>query len=572
MVKRIVVDPITRIEGHLRIEADIENGVIKDAFSTGTMVRGIEIIAQNRDPRDVWAFVGRVCGVCTSIHSLCSVRAVENALGIIIPPNAQMVRNLMQAALTEQDHVTHFYTLQALDWVDVESALKANPKKTAEIAQSISSWPKSSVGYFSDVQKKIKKFVESSKLGIFANGYWGHPAYKLPPEVNLLGVAHYLEALEIQKDIVKIQTVFGGKNPHPNYLVGGMACAININDPNAINIERLSYVAEIIQQTQDFVKQVYLPDVLAIASYYPEWTKIGGGLHNYITYGDYPTGNYGELNTYHSPRGIVLNRDISKVEEFDPYDMDGLQEFVNNAWYKYPQGKDVGLHPSIGETILDYTGPTPPYEYLDNDKPYSWIKTPRYKGMPMETGPLARFIVGYASKKEDYKEITDRCLKQLGVPFEAMYSTVGRTLARAMESNLVADWMAESYVQLLSNIKSGDYRMFNETYWEPDTWPKSAKGFGLTEAPRGALAHYVNIEDRKVKNYQMVVPTTWNASPRDTKGQRSAFEASLLGTPVHDTAVPLEVIRTIHSFDPCMACAVHLYDEEGKHIHQFDTF
>ena len=352
MAKRIVVDPITRIEGHLRIEADIENGVIKDAFSTGTMVRGIEIIAQNRDPRDVWAFVGRVCGVCTSIHSLCSVRAIENALGIIIPPNAQMVRNLMQAALTEQDHVVHFYQLQALDWIDVVSALKANPKKTSEIAQSISAWPKSSVGYFSDVQKKIKKFVESSKLGIFSNGYWGHPAYKLPPEVNLLGVAHYLEALEVQKDIVKIQTIFGGKNPHPNFLVGGMACAVNINDPNAINLERLSYVAEIIQETQNFVRQVYLPDVLAIASYYPEWTQIGGGLRNYISYGDYPTGNYGELNTYHSPRGIVVDRDLSRIDDFDPTDMNGLQEYINNSWYSYTQGKNVGLHPSVGETNL----------------------------------------------------------------------------------------------------------------------------------------------------------------------------------------------------------------------------
>ena len=386
-----------------------------------------------------------------------------------------------------------------------------------------------------------------------------------------MGVAHYLEALEVQKDIVKIQTIFGGKNPHPNFLVGGMACAVNINDPNAINLERLSYVAEIIQETQNFVRQVYLPDVLAIASYYPEWTQIGGGLKNYISYGDYPTGNYGELNTYHSPRGIVVDRDLSRIDDFDPTDMNGLQEYINNSWYSYTQGKNIGLHPSVGETNLDYTGPTPPYEYLDNNKPYSWIKTPRYKGLPMETGPLARFIIGYASKKDDYIEITDRCLKQLNVPFEAMYSTIGRTLARAMESNLIADWMEESYIELLSNIKSGDYRMFNGIYWEPKTWPDKAQGYGLTEAPRGALAHYVNIENRKVKNYQMVVPTTWNASPRDTKGQRSAFEASLLGTPVHNTEIPLEIIRTIHSFDPCMACAVHLYDEEGKHVHQFDT-
>lgn len=571
MSKRIVVDPVTRIEGHLRIEADIENGIVEDAFSSGTMVRGIEIIVRDRDPREAWAYVGRVCGVCTSIHSLCSVRAVENALGIVVPPNAEMVRNLMQGALFMHDHVVHFYQLQALDWVDVMSALKADPGKASEIAQSLSAWSKSSRGYFREVQQKIGKFVNGGQPGIFSNGYWGHPAYKLPPEVNLIAVAHYLEALDVQKEIVKIQTIFGGKNPHPNFLVGGMACAVNINDPNALNLERLSLVAEIIEKSRDFIHEVYLPDVIAIASYYPEWTRIGGGLRNYISYGDYPMGNYGETSTYKSPRGIVVDRDLSHVEEFDPTADDGLQEFVNNSWYRYKEGKEAGLHPSAGETVLDYTGPTPPYAHLDTREPYSWIKTPRYKGFAMETGPLARAVIAYAAGQEDYKELIDRSLSQLHVPFEAMYSTVGRTLARAIESELVAHWMEEFYIRLLTQIKNGDQRMFNNIYWEPDSWPQQANGFGLTEAPRGSLAHYVDIENKKIKNYQMVVPTTWNASPRDVRGQRSAFEASLLGTPVHDSEAPLEIIRTIHSFDPCMACSVHLYDEEGKHIHQFDT-
>ena len=571
MSKRIVVDPVTRIEGHLRIEADIENGIVEDAFSSGTMVRGIEIIVRDRDPREAWAYVGRVCGVCTSIHSLCSVRAVENALGIVVPPNAEMVRNLMQGALFMHDHVVHFYQLQALDWVDVMSALKADPGKASEIAQSLSAWPKSSRGYFREVQQKIGKFVNGGQPGIFSNGYWGHPAYKLPPEVNLIAVAHYLEALDVQKEIVKIQTIFGGKNPHPNFLVGGMACAVNINDPNALNLERLSLVAEIIEKSRDFIHEVYLPDVIAIASYYPEWTRIGGGLRNYISYGDYPMGNYGETSTYKSPRGIVVDRDLSHVEEFDPTADDGLQEFVNNSWYRYKEGKEAGLHPSAGETVLDYTGPTPPYAHLDTREPYSWIKTPRYKGLAMETGPLARAVIAYAAGQEDYKELIDRSLWQLHVPFEAMYSTVGRTLARAIESELVAHWMEEFYIRLLTQIKNGDQRMFNNIYWEPDSWPQQANGFGLTEAPRGSLAHYVDIENKKIKNYQMVVPTTWNASPRDVRGQRSAFEASLPGTPVHDSEAPLEIIRTIHSFDPCMACSVHLYDEEGKHIHQFDT-
>ena len=572
MTKRVVVDPLTRIEGHLRIEADIDNGVITDAYSTGTMVRGIEIIVQNRDPRDVWAFVGRVCGVCTSMHSLVSVRAVENALGIVIPPNAEMVRNLMLGALTMQDHITHFYQLQALDWVNVMSALKADPKEAAAIAQTLSAWPKNSIGYFTDVQNTVKKYVESNQITLFTNGYWDHPGYKLPPAVNLVALGHYLEALEIQKEIVKIQTIFGGKNPHPNFLVGGMACAINVDGPNAINIDRLSWVYQIIQQAQIFVRQVYLPDVLAIGSYYPEWTKVGGGLKNYLAAGDFPMTHFGDTNSYMMKRGIVTDRNLSRVEEFDPMAMNGLVEYVNNAWYDYPQGKNVGLHPSVGETILNYTGKTPPYEYLNHDEPYSWIKTPRYKDMPMEVGPLARCIVNYAAGNEPIVDLTDRCLKKLGADKEVLFSVLGRILGRSMEAVLVSEWMTDFYNQLVSNIKGGDYRMFNSTYWEPKTWPKSAQGYAVCEAPRGAVAHYVDIEDKKVKRYQMVVPTTWNASPRDPKGQRSAFEASLIGVPVYDSSAPLEIIRTIHSFDPCMACAVHLYSENGQHIHRLDTF
>ncbi|MGL5318354.1 MAG: nickel-dependent hydrogenase large subunit [Bacteroidales bacterium] len=572
MIKKIVVDPVTRIEGHLRLEADIENGKIKDAFSTGTMVRGIEIIAQDRDPRDVWAFVGRVCGVCTSMHSLASVRAVEDSLGIVVPPNAEMVRNLMLGALILQDHITHFYQLQALDWVDVMSALKADPKETASIAQSISAWPKNSIGYFEEVQQKVKKLVDSKQFSIFSNGYWGHPAYKLPPAVNLLAVAHYLEALDIQKEIVKIQTIFGGKNPHPNYLVGGMACAINIDGPNAINIERLSWVFQIIKQAENFVKQVYVPDVIAIASYYPEWTKLGGGVKNYLAAGDFPMIQFNNIASYKTFRGIVRNCDLSKVEEFDPMASDGLQEYINNAWYDYPQGKEVGLHPSEGETILNYTGKTPPFEFLDHDKPYSWIKTPRYKGEPMEVGPLARFVVNYAAGNKPYVDITNRCLKKLNLTTDALFSVVGRTLARAMEAEIISEWMTDFYNQLVENIKGGDFRMVNNIFWEPSTWQPKSAGYSVSEAPRGAVAHYVSIENKKVSRYQMVVPTTWNASPRDAKGQRSPFEASLLDIPVHDAASPLEIIRTVHSFDPCMACAVHLYSEEGKHVHQFDTF
>lgn len=572
MAKRIVVDPITRIEGHLRIEAEIENGVIKDAFSSGTMVRGIENIVRDRDPRDVWAFVGRVCGVCTSTHSFCSVRAVENALGIAIPPNAEMVRNIMANVLYMHDHVVHFYHLHALDWVDVVSALKADPAAASVAASKLSPWPKSSTGYFKGIQDRVKKFVDSGQLGIFANGYWGHPAYKLSPEQNLIAVAHYLEALEWQKEIVKVHAVFGGKNPHPNYVVGGMPCSINLDEANAINAERLAFVREKLQDAKTFIDQVYVPDLLMIASVYKdEWSKIGGGIHNYLAYGDFPMGHYGDTETYKMPRGIILDRDLSKVHPVDANSPEEIKEYIYHSWYKYSKGDSAGLHPYEGETELDYTGPKPPYDFLDIEKKYSWIKTPRWKEQPMEVGPLSRMLVAYAAGAQPQKDLIDSVLKELDLPATALFSTLGRTAARGLESKLNADWALECLDKLIENLH-GDTRMFNSEKWTEDHWPTEAHGVGLTEAPRGALAHFVVIENNRVKNYQMVVPTTWNASPRDEKGILSAYESALIGTPVHDPNIPLEILRTIHSFDPCLACAVHLYDENGKYVHAMDTF
>jgi hydrogenase large subunit len=571
MAERIVVDPITRIEGHLRIEAEIEGGVIKDAYSSGTMVRGIETIVKDRDPRDVWAFVGRICGVCTSTHSLCSVRAIENAFDIVIPPNAEMVRNIMANVLYMHDHVVHFYHLHALDWVDVVSALKADPAVASAAAQQLSAWPKSSTGYFKAIQDRVKKFVDSGQLGIFANGYWGHPAYKLSPEQNLVAVAHYLEALEWQKEIVKVHTVFGGKNPHPNYLVGGMPASINLNEANAINAERLAFVKEKLSDARTFIDQVYIPDILMIAGVYKnEWGKIGGGISNYLAYGDFPTDG-ADPESYKMPRGIILNRDLSKVHPVDADSPDEIQEYIYHSWYKYTKGDSAGLHPYEGETELNYTGPRPPYKHLDVGDKYSWIKTPRWKNEPMEVGPLARMLVAYAAGKEPQKSLIDSVLQQLDLPAEALFSTLGRTAARALETKLCADWALEFYDKLVSNLNT-DTRMFNNEKWKEEAWPEQAKGVGLTEAPRGALAHFAVIENNRVKNYQIVVPSTWNASPRDEKGQLSAYEASLIGTPVHDPKLPLEILRTIHSFDPCLACAVHLYDEDGKYVHQMDTF
>jgi hydrogenase large subunit len=466
----------------------------------------------------------------------------------------------------------HFYHLHALDWVDVVSALKADPQKTSEIAQSISNWPKSSPKYFSDIQKRLTVFVNSGQLGIFANGYWGHAAYKLPAEVNLLGVAHYLEALEWQKEIVKVHTILGGKNPHPNYLVGGAPCAVNIDDASALNSERLGFIGTLFNQAQEFVEKVYLPDLMAVASFYKDWGAIGGGLSNYLAYGDLPVNGYSDLSKFKFPRGAILNRNLNEVVPVDGKDPDQVREYISHSWYEYSDGDDKAKHPWEGETNLNYTGPKPPYEYLDVSQKYSWLKTPRWKGNPMEVGPLARVLVAYASGSKEVQELVSGALKQLDVPVAALFSALGRTAARGLETKLIAGWAKEFYAELLDNIKNGDARMFNGEKWDPAQWPAEAKGVGLTEAPRGALAHWIVIKDKKIDNYQLVVPSTWNASPRDASGQMSAYEAALIGTPVNNPEQPLEVLRIIHSFDPCIACAVHLYDEKGRHIHHMNTF
>jgi len=572
MANRIVVDPVTRIEGHLRVEVEIKDGKVVDAYSSGTMVRGFELILKGRDPRDAWAFTERACGVCTTVHALASVRTVEDALGIQVPPNAELVRNLMFCAQYMQDHVVHFYHLHALDWVDVVSALKADPKKTSELAQSISSYPKSSTGYFSDLQKRLAGFVNSGQLGIFANGYWGHSAFKLPPEANLMGVAHYLEALEWQKEMVKVHTIFGGKNPHPNYLVGGVPCSVNIDEVNALNAERLAYVGSLFEQGKQFIEQVYIPDLLAVASFYKDWGAIGGGLPNYLAYGDLPVNGYADVDKFKFPRGAILNRDLSKVHEVNGKDPQQVQEYIAHSWYEYSDGDTTGKHPWAGETKLNYTGPKPPYDYLNVNEKYSWLKTPRWNGNAMEVGPLARLLVAYASGRKEVQELVNGTLKKLDVPVAALFSTLGRTAARGLETVLIAGWAKEFYDQLLSNIKNGDSRMFNNEKWDPSTWPNEAKGVGMTEAPRGALAHWIVIKNQKIDNYQLVVPSTWNASPRDAKGQMSAYESALIGTPVKNPEQPLEILRTIHSFDPCIACAVHLYDEKGTYVHQVQTF
>ncbi len=567
MATRIVVDPVTRIEGHLRVEAILDDQRrVKDAMSTGTMWRGIEVILQGRDPRDAWAFTERICGVCTTVHALTSVRAVENALGIQVPRNADSIRNIMFLAQMIHDHVVHFYHLHALDWVDVVSTLKADPAATAALAQKVSPhWPKSTEGYFRDTQVRLKKFVDSGQLGLFQNAYWGHPAYKLPPEANLMAVAHYLEALAWQKEIVKIHTVFGGKNPHPNYLVGGMASAFNMQGDNAINQERLNLVKEKIEEAAAIVNDLYIPDLLAVASFYPEWAAIGGGLGNFMAYGDVPQNGVGDPSQFRLPRGIVLGRNLAEVVPLDHADANQITEEIAHSWYQYAGGK-TALHPWDGETTPHYTGPKPPYKNLDETKPYSWLKAPRWKGKAMEVGPLSRMLVGYASGRAEFKDIVNDTLGKLKAPPAALFSTLGRTAARGLEAALCVGWLRQEYDRLIANLRNGDSATADTRRWDPSTWPKETKGYGFTEAPRGALAHWIHIKDGRIANYQCIVPSTWNASPRDAQGQLGAYESALIGTPMADPARPLEILRTIHSFDPCLACASHVFGPDGEKL------
>jgi hydrogenase large subunit len=566
---RIVVDPITRIEGHMRVQAKLGAGnVIENATTSSQLFRGLEIILRDRDPREAWAMAQRICGVCTLVHALTSVRAVEDAIGIKLPKNANIIRNILMATLQVHDHVVHFYHLHALDWVDIVSALKADPKATSDLQQKISSWPLSSPGYFRDVQNRLKKFVDSGQLGIFANAYWGHPAYKLPPEANLMAAAHYIEALSWQKEIVKIHTVFGGKNPHPNLIVGGVPCAINLNHPDAINIERLNLVKTKIDEAIEITEKMYLPDLMAIASFYKDWAKWGAGVSNkgVMDYGDFPA-VAGDPSSNRWKGGASLNGKLEEVLPVDPRDPDQIQEYIAHSFFEYAKGDKIGIHPWEGETSPKYTGPKPPFEFLEFENKYTWMKAPRWRGHAMEGGPLSRTLLAVAHKDPQMTEYVNESLKTLDVPLAAVYSTLGRTLARALETKRAAYLLRDLYDELIANIKSGDTTTANTEKWDPLTWPETEmKGVGTYSAPRGALAHWVRIKDRKISNYQAIVATTWNGGPMDATGQHGPMEAALIGTPLHDPRQPLEILRTIHSFDPCLACSTHVLDLEGNEL------
>jgi [NiFe] hydrogenase large subunit/hydrogenase large subunit len=562
-MSHVVVDPVTRIEGHLRIEAEVDGGFVQDAWSSSTMFRGVEIILQGRDPRDAWAFTQRICGVCTTVHAITSIRAVEDAIGAQPPPNARLLRNLIMASQMIQDHVIHFYHLHALDWVDIVSALSADPKATSALAESISDWPLSSTSYFQGVRDRLQGFVERGQLGPFGNAYWGHSAYRLPPEANLLAVAHYLEALDWQREIIKIHAILGGKNPHlQSFLVGGMATPVDPDQQAAINVTSIANIRKLIHKAKRFVEKVYIPDLLAVASFYKDWAGYGGGVGNYLVYGEYPDADGANAPLY-LPAGVIRNKDLSTVEAVDPA---MITEYVTHSWFNYEGGDERGLHPFDGQTNPNYTGPQPPYERLDTDAKYSWLKSPRYDGLPMEVGPLSRMLVAYASGHEKVQELVNFALGQLGVGPEALFSTLGRVAARGIETLVLAGKIEDWLDELAQNMGSGQLEIHDNAKWDPKSWPVECTGAGFHEAPRGALGHWVHIKNGAIAHYQCVVPSTWNAGPRDAVGQQGPYEAALVGNPVADPEQPLELLRTVHSFDPCMACGVHVLDPAGREL------
>ncbi|MEE4356467.1 MAG: nickel-dependent hydrogenase large subunit [Desulfococcaceae bacterium] len=556
MGKRIIVDPITRIEGHLRIEVEVSKGKVKNAWSSGQMFRGIETILKGRDPRDAHHFVQRSCGVCTYVHALASVRAVEAAAGVTIPANARLIRNLLHAAQFQHDHIVHFYHLHALDWVDIVSALKADPKKTATLSENVSNAPWGGSAYYKEVQQRLQTFVDSGQLGPFNNAYWGHPAYKLPPEANLMASAHYIEALRLQAKSAKMHAIFGGKNPHLQSLVVG-----GISSVRDLNPDRIFQFLHLWKETQKFIEDVYIPDLLAVASFYKEWGAIGG-TGNFLAYGDWPSGEK-EPDTFMIPRGRVMNGDLTKVLDVD---QEKITEDVTHGWYADggPKHPYSGVTDPMTEGIKYEPGDKSRFLFWKTEiGKYSWIKAPRYENEAYEVGPLARVLVAYAKGNKAVQDVVNSTLKKLDVPAAALFSTLGRTAARGLESVLIGGVMDKWVMELVDNIRNGD----TATY-QPWEMPNEGMGYGLNDVPRGALGHWIEIKDKKIKNYQYVVPSTWNLGPRCSAGKLGPVEEALIGTPVEDPKRPVEILRTVHSFDPCIACAIHVIDPDSNEVYK----
>ena len=558
MATKIIVDPVTRIEGHLRIEATLNGNEIAEAYSSGTLFRGIELILNGRAPEDAGLFAQRICGVCTYAHYEAATWAVENALGIHPPKNARIARNILKGAQMVQDHLVHFYQLAGLDWVDIVSALKADPKKTMDLAYAYTKTPyNASLARFEEVKSRLNNFVKSGQLGPFAGGYWGNPSYKLPPEGNLLIASHYLDNLNILRIPAQIIAILGAKDPHPQTcVVGGISSIADI-----INPQRMDDILFRIGKITDFVNNAYIPDLLTAAEFYKEEALqgIGGGLKNYLSYGAFPQTDDENPDDYFLMRGVIFDRDLGKVHGLDEKK---ITEFVTHSWYKYPDEK-VGLNPSVGITDPDYTGLNKDGS-LKEDEKYSWLKSPRYENKAMEVGPLARTLVAYAKGNKTIKSLVDYVLKTSGLPVTALFSTLGRTAARGIEAKYVADALESWTLELIKNAA------VDQSSWTKYDMPsKEITGIGLDEAPRGALGHWVRIKNKQITHYQIVVPSTWNASPRDGFNNPGAYEASLVGVKLANASEPLEILRTVHSFDPCLACAVHIIDPKTNEIKKY---
>ncbi|MDM5270702.1 nickel-dependent hydrogenase large subunit [Sulfurovum sp. zt1-1] len=547
-MKKIVIDPITRIEGHLRAEVEIdENNVVKEAYVSGQLFRGIEIILKNRDPRDAGLLAGRICGVCTNVHFRAAISAVEDAYGITIPTNSEIIRDLMALALFLQDHVVHFYHLHLLDFVDVTKALEADPKLTSEIALNYSAQPyRNSDAHYIEVKEKLRKFVDAGRLGLFSNGYWGHKAYNLTPEENLLLLSHYLEALKFQTNISKAVAIFGAKTPHPQTIVVGGITSV----ADMINPHRLNDFVDILKESKDFIDRAYLPDVKLITKAYKDDIKAGHGRTegNFLCVGGFP------LDKEHLlfEEGIIFGYELDKVQ---PFDESKISENVDRAWYE-------GDEPHYTDLNEDGTLKT-----QNKDDKYSWVKAPRYENKPMECGPIARVLVSYQKGNRFIKPFVDEFLEVCDLELIDLATTVGRNAARAIESAYISEYIFKLVNNLVEHIKYYDTETWSK--YEFEQLPHEAKGRAFFEVPRGVLSHFVNIKDQKIANYQVIAPTTWNASPKDSNDQRGPYEEALIGIKIEDPSRPLEVLRVLHAFDPCLACAVHIIDTKGKELGKY---
>lgn len=539
----VVIDPLTRIEGHLRIEVEVKDGRVSEARSVGTLYRGLETILVGRDPRDVQHFTQRTCGVCTYTHALASTRALEDAIKVEIPKNATYIRNLVLGMQYLHDHIVHFYHLHALDFVDVTSALQADPVKAAKICSSVSPRPASADG-FKAVQAKLKAFVESGQLGPFTNAYFlgGHPAYYLDPEANLIATAHYLEALRLQVKAARAMAVFGAKNPHTQFLVaGGVTCY------ESLTPERIAEFEGLYKEVNDFVNQVYIPDLLLVGGAYKDWTKIGGTA-NFMTFGEFP-GDERNLESRWFKPGVVFDRKLEAL----PFDPSKIEEHVRHSWY----AGDAVHKPFQGVT-------EPKFTFMGDKDRYSWMKAPRYDGHAVETGPLAQVLVAYLKGNAEVVPVVDSVLQTLSLTPGDLFSTLGRTAARGIETAVIAKKTGEMLQEYKENVASGDKKIV-----ENCEVPDKGEGAGFVNAPRGGLSHWLVIENKKVANFQLVVPSTWNLGPRCSKGIPSAVEEALVNTPIADPKRPVEILRTVHSFDPCIACAVHVIDGRTNEVSKF---